>query len=67
MRAAAAVLVAVTSAVMPEADAQTAYPMLMSLTPTALQAGTSGTATIASRYALDGATAVLVSGAGVTG
>jgi len=49
------------------ARAQTAYPMLMSVAPTALQMGTSGTATIASRYALDGATAVLVSGAGVTG
>lgn len=47
--------------------AQTAYPMLMSLSPTALQAGTSGTVKIASRYALDGATAVLVSGTGVQG
>ncbi|HBB75596.1 MAG TPA: hypothetical protein DC048_14255 [Planctomycetaceae bacterium] len=65
--AAVATLVAVTCAFAPTARAQTAYPMLMSLTPTALQAGTSGTATIASRYALDGATAVLVSGEGVTG
>lgn len=66
--AAAVVLVVVVAAGwhLP-ARAQTAYPMLMSVSPTALQAGTSGTATIASRYALDGATAVLVSGEGVTG
>ncbi len=59
----------VTAAAMLAAPAhgQTAYPMLMSLAPTAVQAGGSGTVTIASRYALDDATAVLVSGDGVTG
>lgn len=65
--AAAAALLAWASIQASPAAAQTGYPMLMSLAPTALQAGTSGTASLASRYALDGATAVLVSGSGVTG
>lgn len=47
--------------------AQTAYPMLMSLHPVAIQAGTSAEVTVAARYNLYGAYEVLVSGAGVTG
>jgi hypothetical protein len=47
--------------------AQTAYPMLMSTKPVAVQVGTTGEATVSSRYSLAGAYQVLVSGSGVEG
>jgi hypothetical protein len=49
------------------ARAQTAYPMLMSLRPAAVQVGQSAEATVNARYSLYGAYQVLVSGDGVTG
>ncbi|MAG94374.1 MAG: hypothetical protein CMJ48_11580 [Planctomycetaceae bacterium] len=49
------------------AFAQTSYPMLMSLKPTAAQVGQTSEHTISSRYSMYGADRVLVSGAGVTG
>jgi hypothetical protein len=51
----------------PPAVAQTAYPMLMSLHPVAIQAGSSAEVTISARYNLYGAYEVLVSGEGVVG
>ena len=48
-------------------SAQTAWPMLMSLEPVAAQAGQSSEHTVHSRYSLYGASAVVVSGTGVTG
>src|SRR5438046_2267636 len=45
--------------------AQTAYPMLMSLRPVAVQVGTTVEATINSRYTMAGAYQVLISGEGV--
>lgn len=45
--------------------AQTAYPMLMSTKPVAVQVGTTGEAVVSSRYSLAGAYQVLVSGSGV--
>ena len=42
--------------------AQTSYPMLMSVKPVAVQAGSTIEATVQSRYSLDGAFQVLVSG-----
>lgn len=45
--------------------AQTAYPMLMSTKPVAVQVGTTAEATVSSRYTLAGAYQVLVSGQGV--
>jgi hypothetical protein len=47
--------------------AQTAYPMLMSVKPIALQAGTTAEALVQSRYTMFGAYQVLVSGEGVAG
>lgn len=47
--------------------AQTSYPMLMSVKPVAVQAGATAEVTVASRYSLDGAYQVLVSGVGVAG
>jgi hypothetical protein len=47
--------------------AQTAYPMLMSTKPVAVQVGTTGEAVVSSRYSLGGAYQVLVSGSGVEG
>lgn len=47
--------------------AQQAYPMLMSLDPVAATIGRSSEHTLRSRYSMDGATGVLVSGEGVTG
>lgn len=47
--------------------AQTSYPMLMSLKPTAAQAGNSSVHTISSRYSMHGASSVLVTGTGVSG
>ena len=52
-------------AALPWAHAQTAYPMLMSIKPIALQAGTTAEALIQSRYSMAGAYQVLVSGEGV--
>ncbi|MEX2026431.1 MAG: hypothetical protein WEH44_04005 [Pirellulaceae bacterium] len=49
------------------ASAQTAYPMLMSAKPVAVQVGTSGECTVNSRYTMHGAYQVLVTGSGVTG
>jgi hypothetical protein len=48
------------------AHGQTAYPMLMSLRPAAVQVGQSAEVTISSRYSMYGAYEVLVSGEGVT-
>ena len=48
-------------------SAQTAYPMLMSIKPTAAQAGQTTEHVVNSRYSLAGAYQVLVSGSGVTG
>lgn len=49
------------------ACAQTAYPMLMSLRPVAVQAGSAAEVTVSSRYNLRGAYQVLVGGQGVAG
>lgn len=49
------------------AHAQTSYPMLMSIKPTAAQVGQTSVHTVNSRYSLLGSYQVLVSGAGVTG
>src|ERR1041385_8242708 len=49
----------------PSVLAQTAYPMLMSLQPVAVQAGTTAEITVSSRYTMFGAYQVLVSGKGV--
>src|SRR4051812_13197173 len=46
--------------------AQTAYPMLMSIKPVAVQAGTTAEVTVNSRYTMFGAYQVLISGKGVT-
>jgi hypothetical protein len=51
----------------PPAVAQTSYPMLMSLKPTAAQVGTSSVHALSSRYSMAGAYKVIVSGSGVTG
>jgi hypothetical protein len=47
--------------------AQQAYPMLMSIEPVAAQVGQTTEHTLKSRYSMDGAYRVLVSGEGVTG
>jgi hypothetical protein len=49
------------------AQAETSYPMLMSLKPTAAQCGTSSEHELESRYSMFGTSKVLVSGSGVTG
>jgi hypothetical protein len=49
------------------AAAGTSYPMVMSLRPVAIQAGTTAEMTVRSRYSMEGAYRVLISGAGVTG
>ncbi len=49
------------------AHAQTAYPMLMSLRPVAVQVGQTAEATVNARYSMYGAYQVLISGEGVTG
>ena len=57
-----------TWAVWPAATfAQTSYPMLMSIKPTAAQAGQTSVHTVNSRYSLLGAYQVLISGTGVMG
>jgi hypothetical protein len=48
------------------ANGQTAYPMLMSLRPAAVQVGQMAEVTLSSRYSMYGAYDVLVSGEGVT-
>jgi hypothetical protein len=48
-------------------DAQTAYPMLMSVKPVAVQVGTSAEVTVNSRYNLVGGYQVLIGGDGVSG
>ena len=47
--------------------ADTAYPMLMSLRPVAVQVGTTAEMTVSSRYTMAGAYQVLISGDGVSG
>ncbi|MEQ8784700.1 MAG: PPC domain-containing protein [Pirellulaceae bacterium] len=49
------------------AEAQTSYPMLMSLDPVAAQVGRTSEHSISSRYSMYGAYQVVVSGEGVTG
>lgn len=49
------------------AFAQTGYPMVMSLKPTAVQAGGSGEVEFHTRYSMFGAYRILVSGTGVSG
>jgi len=49
------------------ARAETAYPMLMSLKPTAVQMGQTAEITVNARYSMYGAFQVLISGDGVTG
>ncbi|MDA1233138.1 MAG: hypothetical protein O2856_20430, partial [Planctomycetota bacterium] len=49
------------------ASAQRSYPMLMNLSPTAVQVGQSSEHTVESRYSMFGANQVLISGEGVTG
>src|SRR5947209_12045650 len=46
--------------------AQTAYPMLMSVKPVAVQVGKTAEVTVNSRYTMFGAYQVLISGKGVT-
>jgi hypothetical protein len=48
-------------------QAQTGYPMLMSLRPVAVQVGTTAEVTVAARYNMLGAYQVLISGDGVSG
>jgi hypothetical protein len=58
----AALLVAASAAV-----AGSSYPMVMSLRPVAIQAGTTAEMTVHARYSMEGSYRVLISGAGVTG
>src|ERR1700733_14980281 len=51
----------------PPAFAGTSYPMVMSLRPVAVQAGTTADLTVHSRYSMEGSYRVLISGSGVTG
>lgn len=51
----------------PGLDAQTSYPMVMSLHPVAAQSGQASEHVLKSRGSMSGAFAVLVSGTGVTG
>src|SRR5439155_648569 len=48
-------------------SAQTAFPMLMSLKPVAVQVGTTSEITVNSRYSMHNAESVLVTGGGVLG
>src|ERR1700731_899040 len=45
----------------------TSYPMVMSLRPVAIQAGTTADMAVHSRYSMEGSYRVLISGTGVTG
>src|SRR5262245_61130545 len=55
----------VLGSVASQCAAQTAYPMLMSLRPVAVQMGTSAELTVSSRYTMAGAYQALISGQGV--
>lgn len=57
----------IISGIRAPASAQTAYPMLMSLRPVAVQAGTTAEITVSSRYTMAGAYQVLISGKDVSG
>ncbi|MEE2843883.1 MAG: PPC domain-containing protein [Planctomycetota bacterium] len=48
-------------------QAQTSYPMLMTLQPIAIQIGTTGELEVQSRYSMWGATRVIISGEGLSG
>jgi hypothetical protein len=61
------VVTAVALAWAAPAKAVTSYPMIMGLSPVAIQAGTSAEITVQSRYSMDGTYRVIVGGAGVTG
>jgi len=52
---------------LPALGAGTSYPMVMSLRPVAIQAGTTAEMTVHSRYSMEGSYRVLISGSGVTG
>src|SRR5262245_56159873 len=56
----------VLGSVASQCAAQTAYPMLMSLRPIAVQVGTTAELTVSSRYTMAGAYQVLISGQGVS-
>ncbi len=60
-------LVLVLACCVDDARAQTAYPMVMSISPVAAQAGTTTRHTIRSRYNLDDAYQVWIAGEGVQG
>lgn len=65
--AAAAAIVCLGAVSSPSAvNAQTSYPMLMSLKPVAIQVGTTSECEVQSRYTMLGAYQVFVSGSGVT-
>lgn len=59
--------VAVTTLASHSALAQKSYPMLMSLSPAAVQVGQTSEHKVESRYSMFGANQVLISGEGVTG
>jgi len=59
--------VLITTLVAERLSAQTSYPMLMSVKPVAVQLGTTAEVTVQSRYSLDSAFQILVSGTGVSG
>lgn len=61
------VVIACSLLIVERARGQLSYPMIMSVKPVAVQTGTTFEHTVQSRYSLDGAYAVLVSGGGVTG
>jgi hypothetical protein len=56
----------IASLVLPAFADGTSYPMVMSLRPVAIQAGTSAEITVRSRYSMERAYRVLISGSGVT-
>ena len=60
-------LLAVIALTASRADAQTSYPMVMSLEPVAAQVGQTSTHQVRSRYSMFGAYDVLVSGSGGRG
>jgi hypothetical protein len=66
LRLSGIIVLAVATLATSHVSAQTSYPMLMSLKPVAVQAGTTAECEVQSRYTLLGAHRVLVSGGGVT-
>lgn len=62
-----ALIVSLLSTLCVSANAQTSYPMLMSLKPVAAQVGATSEHTVSSRYSMYGAYDVIVTGKGVTG